>query len=243
MLKNSLLLITSVAALLPTLAMGLVGISWSVTNVPNSGLTDIAFPFSIANSPHKTGYFFAQQFNFMGQSDVGYAGLQPRPDSSGKAVIHAAFSSFIPGSTTGDSNCHNGADGGPGVSCSVEFFGTYADAYRIEIRNTQGTTWNGTLIDDTTGRRVHIGAYTLPSGTQGIQKNQVGFVEYYPWNSGTHNCASLPYTSMVFGIPTTSTNGATGSLADAYEYGDCVGKVGYKSQRTSAQGVQVSVGF
>jgi hypothetical protein len=67
MSKNSLLFFTSAVALLPTLAMGLVGISWSVTNVPASGLTDITFPFSIANSPHKTGYYFSQQFNFNGQ--------------------------------------------------------------------------------------------------------------------------------------------------------------------------------
>jgi hypothetical protein len=147
MSKNSLLLVTSAVALLPTLAMGLVGITWSVTNVPSSGLTDITFPFSIANSPHKTGYYFAQQFNFNGQSDVGYTGLQPRPDSNGKPVIHAAFSSFINGTTTTDSNCRPGADGGPGVSCSVEFSAPYKDAYQLVVRNTQGTKWDGAVVD------------------------------------------------------------------------------------------------
>jgi hypothetical protein len=156
-------------------------------------------------------------------------------------VIHAVFSSFIKGSTTTDGNCHNGADGGPGVSCSVEFSGPYENAYQLEIRNTKDTTWNGTVVDATTGRRVHVGSYTLPAGTQGIKGSQVGFVEYYPWNTGSHTCASLPYTSMVFGVPT-STTGAIGSLGNAYEYGDCVGKVAYKSSRIAA-GVEVSVGF
>jgi hypothetical protein len=62
-------------------------------------------------------------------------------------------------------------------------------------------------------------------------------------NAEMHTCALLPHTSVVFGVPTTSTNGATGSLSNAYEYGDCVGKVGYESHRTVAQGVEVSVGF
>jgi hypothetical protein len=242
MSKNSLLLIASAVALLPTFAMGLVGISWSVKNVPTSGLTDITFPFSIANSPHKTGYYFAQQFNFNGQSDIGYTGLQPRPDSGGRPVIHAVFSSFIAGTTTTDSNCQSSADGGPGVSCSTEFSAPYADAYQLVVQNTGGTTWSGTVVDTTTGNRVHIGSWTLPSGTQAIKGSQVGFVEYYPWNSGIHTCSTLPFTSMTFGVPTTTMKGATGSLSNAYEYGDCVGKVAYKSQRTP-QGVEVSVGF
>ena len=241
MSKNSLLLIASAVALLPTFAMGLVGISWSVTNVPPSGLRDITFPFSIANSPHKTGYYFAQQFGFIGQSDIGYTGLQPRPDSSGKPVIHAVFSSFIASTTTSDTNCHLGADGGPGVSCAVEFSASYADAYQLVVQNTGGTTWSGTAVDTTTGNRVHIGSWTLPGGTQGIKGSQVGFIEYYLWNDGqNHPCSTLPFTSMTFGVPTTTMSG--GSLGNAYEYGNCVGQVAFKSQRTS-QGDAVSVGF
>ena len=129
------------------------------------------------------------------------------------------------------------------MSCAVEFSAPYSNEYRLEIRNTDGMTWTGTAVDATTGRRVHIGSYTLPTGTKGISGGQDGFVEYYPWNSGTHTCQSLPYTSVVFGVPTTSTVGAgLGSLKNAYEYGDCVGKVAFKSHRTP-QGVEVSVGF
>jgi hypothetical protein len=72
----------------------------------------------------------------------------------------------------------------------------------------------------------------------------MGFVEYYLWNDGkNHPCSTLPYTSMVFGVPTTTTSGAIGSLRNAYEYGKCVGKVGFKTHRTSDQGAAVSVGF
>ena len=71
----------------------------------------------------------------------------------------------------------------------------------------------------------------------------MGFIEYYLWNDGkNHACSSLPFTSMAFGVPTTTTSGAIGSLTDAFEYGNCVGKVAFNSQKT-VQGVQVQVGF
>ncbi|KAG0063499.1 hypothetical protein BGZ89_009833 [Linnemannia elongata] len=228
----------------PSAVFALVGINWNVMNVPLSGLKDITFPFDISQAPHKTGYYFAQQFSFIGQQQhVGYTGLQPRLDSSGKPVIHAVFSSFIPGTTTTDSNCRIGADGGPGVSCAVDFSAPYSNGFSLVVENTGGTTWTGTSVDSTTGTRVHVGTWTLPSGTQGIARSQTGFVEYYPWNDGsTHPCSTLPYTWVTFGIPTSTAGGTKGDLSSAFEYGDCVGKVAFKNARTSA-GVQVQVGF
>lgn len=226
--------------LLPTFTEGLVGIDWKVSEAPSSGMVSITFPFSIAEAPHKTGYFFAQQFNFIGQSDVGYTGLQPRPDINGKPMIHAVFSSFIGGTTTTDTQCSSGADGGPGVSCAVDFSAPYTHIYNLEVQKTSGTTWSGTVVDIVTGERIHIGSYTLPSDTKGIQSSQVGFIEYYPWNDGqAHSCNTLPYTSVVFGVPMALT---AGSLGNAYEYGECVGKVNFRSARTLT-GVQVQVGF
>lgn len=128
----------------------LVGISWSVSNVSPAGLKDITFPISMPNAPHISGYYFAQQFNFIGQDDVGYTGLQPREDSGSSSVVHAVFSSFINGTTSSDSNCSNGADGGAGVSCAVDVDSTYADGYLLQIENTGGTSWTGTLIDSVT---------------------------------------------------------------------------------------------
>jgi hypothetical protein len=246
-MKTTYILAATVAFLLPTFTSGLVGISWSVTgliNEPSSGLTDITFPFSIGNAPHRTGYFFAQQFGFNGQSDVGYTGLQTRPDSNGRPIIHAVFTSFISGTTTDDANCQSGADGGPGVSCAVEFSAPYAGTFNLEVVNTEGTKWRGAAVDAVTGKRVHIGSYTLPAGTKGIKGAQDGFIEYYPWNDGqNHPCNSLPYTSVVFGVPMTTTIGAIGSIKNAFEYGDCVGQVGFKTHRTIEDGVEVSVGF
>ncbi|CAL5870334.1 uncharacterized protein PFLUO_LOCUS4570 [Penicillium psychrofluorescens] len=219
----------------------LVGITWNVADVPSDGLTDITFPISMPNAPHVSGFYFAQQFNFVGQSDVGYTGLQPREDSGSSSVVHAVFSSFINGTTSSDSNCSNGADGGAGVSCSVDVDSTYADGYELLIENTEGTTWTGTLVDSVTGTETHIGSYTLPSGSSGISGSQLGFVEYYPWNSGSHSCSDLPKTEVTFGAPTTS-GGEAGSLEAPYEYGDCVGEVDFEDSKTGS-GYDITVGF
>ncbi|KAF5856082.1 hypothetical protein ETB97_007882 [Aspergillus alliaceus] len=235
-------LLTAIIPLLP-FTEALVGLDWSVSNIPSTGLKDITFPISIANAPHKEGFYFAQQYAFNGVSDIGYTGLQPRPDANGASIIHAVFSSFIPGSTSNDANCHDGADGGAGVSCAVEIEASYANTYHLAVKNTQGTTWTGTLVDTTSNTETHIGEYTLPSGTGGIKKSQVGFVEYYPWNSaGGHTCDSLPYTNATFGTPTSTESGVQGTVSKPYEYGDCVGKVRFDVQEVDG-GYEVSVGF
>ncbi|KAF9018804.1 hypothetical protein BDZ89DRAFT_1094019 [Hymenopellis radicata] len=223
--------VASFIGLLPA-TRALVGSSWSVTNVPTSGLTDITFPITIVEADHISGYYFAQQFAFVGLSDVGYTGIQPRPNSGGKAVLHGVFSSFVPGSTTDDKNCHSGADGGAGVSCSVEWNGPG------ERR------WVGTAVDTVDGTRVHIGSYTLPAGSGGIKSSQQGFVEWYPWNGGEppNHCARLPYQKTIFGNPRTTHTGSVGTQSLSYEYGDCVGKVAFHTEKV-ASGVVNNCGF
>ena len=240
---TSLAFIASLIGLLSTVE-ALVALPWSVTNVPSSGLTDITFPLTIVAADHISGYYFAQQFAFVGSSDIGYTGLQPRPDGNGISVLHAVFSSFIAGSITTDPNCSSGADGGPGVSCSFEWNGVYNRTYDLEVKNTAGTTWVGTVVDTVTGQRIHIGTYTLPSGTRGIPGSQVGFVEWYPWNAGEppNHCALLPYQKTIFGNPRTTQAGSIGTQGLAYEYGDCVGQVAFHTEQV-ASGVENNCGF
>lgn len=245
-MKTSSHFLSAASALLPLLpaAQAQAYTSWEVADVPSSGLKDISFPMSIANAPHVTGFYFAQQFNFVGQDDVGYTGLQPREDSDSSSIIHAVFSSFIAGTTSDDDNCSDGADGGAGVSCAADIPATYDGTYQLKISNTEGTTWTGTLVHPNSGNESHIGTYTIPSGSGGITGSQAGFVEYYPWNSpDPHQCSDLPHTSIVFGSPTTSTEGAgDGRLGEGYEGGDCVGKVNFKTEQTSDT-VKITVGF
>ncbi|KAJ5750141.1 hypothetical protein N7533_007169 [Penicillium manginii] len=213
-MKTSLLQTTLLTTLLQT-TNALVGISWKVSNGPSNGLKDISFPIAMPNAAHKSGYYYAQQFSFAGQSDVGYTGLQPREDNGSNSVVHAVFSSFVAGTTSTDANCSDGADGGAGVSCAVEVSATYAHGYVLRVENTAGTTWTGTMVDAVDGTETHIGSYTLPSRARG--------------------------TDVTFGVPTSS--GGTGELGDAYEYGDCVGQVDFSTKRVDGDAVNVVVGF
>ncbi|KAF9557413.1 hypothetical protein CPC08DRAFT_736741 [Agrocybe pediades] len=239
----SLAFITSLLSVLPA-AHALIGTTWSVTNVPASGLTDITFPITIVEADHISGYYFAQQFGFVGLNDVGYTGIQPRPDRNGQAVLHGVFSSFVAGTTTTDANCHTGADGGPGVSCSFEWNGVYGRQYNFEVKTSGNRLWVGTAVDSVTGQRIHIGSFTLPIGSQGVKSSQVGFVEWYPWNGGEppNHCAKLPYQKTIFGNPTTTHAGSVGTQNLPYEYGDCVGQVAFQAARV-AGGVVNNCGF
>jgi hypothetical protein len=237
--------LASVISLLPV-AKALVGSGWTVTNVPSTGLSDITFPITIVEADHISGYFFAQQYQFMNSdSYIGYTGLQPRPNQNGKSVLHGVFSSFIAGSTTTDKNCAAGADGGPGVSCSVEWNGVYGRTYDLEVKRNGSSLWVSTAVDPLTGARTHIGSYTVPAGAGGIGGTQVGFVEWYPWNNGEppNHCARLPYQKTRFGHPRTTHTGSIGTQGLSYEYGDCVGQVAFHTQKGLNGGVENNCGF
>lgn len=236
--------ITLAALLSPTLCNALVGITWTAAKTtPSDGLRDITFPINMAQASHVSGYYHAMQFGFNNLGDVGYTGIQPRENVNGKSIVHGVFSSFAAGTLSTHPNCHTGADGGAGTSCAVEIPASYSPTYNFVIENISGTTWRGSMVDTTTGNTTVIGEYILPIIAGGIKPSQLGFVEYYPWNSGSHTCNQLPKTEVTFGIPTTKTSGAGPITLDAsYEYGDCVGSVAFKRSRTSA-GEVIDVGF
>ncbi|KAH7235299.1 hypothetical protein BKA59DRAFT_495909 [Fusarium tricinctum] len=215
------------------------------TTAPSTGLNDITFPMRMQGTPRASGHYFAQQFGFKGINDIGYTGLQPRPDKDGKQVIHAVFSSFQKGTTSQHKNCYSGADGGPGVSCAIDIFGDYSHLYHLTVRNIGGTTWRGTLTDTVTGKSNVIGEYKLPSSARKLKNGEAGFFEYYEWNDGTsnHNCKTQPLSRVFIGNPTSKTPGASGSaITKVYEEGECVKKLGLKATKT-AKGYQIQAGF
>ncbi|KAJ7676704.1 hypothetical protein DFH06DRAFT_976540 [Mycena polygramma] len=238
--------VVSLIGLLPA-ANALVGSSWTMTNVPATGLPDITFPITMVDVDRMVGYYFAQQFWFVGSNtSVGYTGLQPRPNAAnGSAVLHGVFSSFINGSASTDPHCKAGADGwAAGVSCSVEWNGVYGRTYNLEVKNGGGSLWNGTAVDTVTKERIHIGSYTLPASMGGVRSSQAGFVEWYPWNTKEpmNHCALLPYQETIFGNPNTTYPGCIGKQSLAFENGDCVGKVAFHTQAVVG-GVANNCGF
>ncbi|KID94396.1 hypothetical protein MAJ_09636, partial [Metarhizium majus ARSEF 297] len=206
---------------LPFSRCALCVLSWNISYVPPEGLRDISFPINLSRAPHVAGYHFAQRVKFYGQTSVAYAGLQPRQDmSSGATVLRGVFTSFINGTTTTDPNCSEGVDDGPGVSCARDFSGYHADTWDLIMTNTAGTTWDGKAVNYQNGTAFHIGTWTLPEGTGGIQGSQVGFMDYFPWNTNlSMTCADLPPTECTFSQPT------TGSSWNGYAVGSITGSV------------------
>lgn len=220
---------------------GNVSIGWSIPGTPADGLRDITFPMTVNKATaHQDGIYFAQQFGFTNAADVGYTGLQPRANSGGSERLSARFSNFVAGSTTNDPLCHEGADGGPGVTCAVDFDAVYGHRYDIKVERTGTDTWTGTARDTVTGKETHLGTYTLPAGSGNLRGSQGGFVEYY---AGIPSCAEMPRSDVVFGGPTSGDAGGLSGTARAnYEYSDCVGESGYHAEDDGA-GTHVTRGF
>ncbi|GAA2068625.1 hypothetical protein GCM10009801_17030 [Streptomyces albiaxialis] len=218
---------------------GNVSVGWSIGNTPSEGLSNITFPITVnPGTAHKEGIYFAQQYDFA--DAMGYTGLQPRENSGGKERMSARFSTFTAGATTSDPLCHEGADGGPGVTCAVDFDAVYGHRYDIKVERTGTDTWSGTATDTVNGRSTHLGTWTLPEGSGNLQGSQGGFVEYY---LGIPSCAEMPRSDVVFGGPTTTdAGGLSGTSKANYEYSDCVGESGYKAEPDGA-GTHITRGF
>lgn len=221
-MKTSALLGLTVA---PGFAFAGIGISWKFGEAPASGLNDVTFGFNVANAVHKRGYYYAQQFNFLNVSSVGYTGVQPQDDVDGKSRIRGVFSSFQKGATSTHPNCSDGADGGAGVSCGVTITHDLTNTFNCVVENIGGTTWRGTLVDSVTGDSTVIGEYTLPDGAGGIRNGQVGFLENFLANGNKNwKCHDSVPTEVSFYNPTSNTSGAgSGTVGKPYEYGSCVG--------------------
>lgn len=216
---------------------------WSIENVPEGGLKDISFPLAATGSNHTKHYYYAMQYPFIGHEDIGYTGLQPQEDKEdGTVQIRGVFSTFISGSTTDDKLCSEGADGGPGISCGLIFPGSYDHTYNMVIKNTAGTTWTGTAVDSVNGDKYHLGTYTLPTGSGGIEGGHMGFVEDYV---GVDSCSESPVGGVVVGVPfSDSVKNTSGVIKEPSESGTCVGSaVNWAAKQNADDTWSLSLGF
>lgn len=215
---------------------GNVRYEWEIPDAPKSGMTSLSMPITIhKDSAHVKSSYVSTEYSFTGQDNVGYMGLQPRADSAqGSARMLAVFSSFVPGTTSTDENCRDGADGGAGLSCSFEFDAVPGRTYEVEVKKTGKDTWTGTAVDTVKGERIHIGTYTLPAGSGKLENSQTGFVENFSNPSKT--CEGVQRIDVTIGRPHT---GNIQGRADApSEYGNCVDQANYSS---SVKGGQVRI--
>jgi hypothetical protein len=211
-------------------------LGWSIPEAPDTGLSEVTFPITVDTATaHRSGTYFAMQYDFTNQSDVGYTGLQPRPDVDGQERLHGVFSSFIAGTTSLDPNCSDGADGGAGVSCAVDFDATYGHEYDVTVSRTGTDTWTGAVVDTETGQATHIGTYRLPTGSGSLVGGQSGFVEYYDVPS----CAAQQRYDVTFGAPRSL--GVVGTTTYDHEYGECAGQ-GHTAVTEDGDGVRITRG-
>lgn len=140
------------------------------------------------------------------------------------------YSSFGNGSRVGDySRCYDGADHGPGASCSMEYDLKPGKWYTIESTVVQtyadgSHRWNGTLIEDTTGKRTYIASFITEKRyglLHALHPNQ--WLEWYHFNGDGKQPADricIPYFKVTFGkILARITGGTATAVPDAYEFG------------------------
>ncbi|MET7364303.1 hypothetical protein ABZS61_00485 [Streptomyces sp. NPDC005566] len=211
-------------------------LSWSISGAPSGGLTSLNFPITVnTGTAHITGTYFAMQYGFTGQSELGYTGLQPRPDANGHQRLRGVFSSFISGTTSTHANCSDGADGGAGVSCGVDFDAVYGHTFRVVVAQAGTDTWAGSVVDNNTGQQISIGTYRLPVGSGNLKASQAGFIEYYDVPS----CDQQQRYDVTFGGP--SSGSLSGTTTWSKEYGECAG-YGNTKVTTVGTGVRVTRG-
>jgi len=187
--------------------------------IPAQGLSEISFYLTIKDQPHRSTdvVYWSNQFSFKNGTG-GYTGMQPRPDVNGIPQGRALFSVFGGGATSNDQNCHSGADGGPGVSCSVSFGYVVGKTYQFQVMTTAPNVWQGTVIDTATGNSTHIGTWTLPASSGNLQKSQLAFTEFYGYYP---TCEALPSTSALFGPPTAANGALKGRYTSTWIQGKC----------------------
>ncbi|MGH1548816.1 RICIN domain-containing protein [Leifsonia poae] len=216
---------------------GNVAIDWSIPGAPAEGVPEIRFPMTVSPDAARVyGVYYAQQFVITNNPDGGYTGLQPRPDVDGVQRLRAVFSSFIAGSRSTDPNCSDGADGGAGVSCGVEFDAVYGHTYDLVVSKAADGSWIGTAVDTVDASEVHIGRWTVP-GDGLLTTTFRGFAEYY---AGVISCGEAPRMDVIYGGPT-APGGLTGVSTSGGEYSDCVGQANFTAT-TVGNGVRITRG-
>ncbi|KAK2757734.1 hypothetical protein FQN54_004703 [Arachnomyces sp. PD_36] len=227
-------------------AGGLAGLDWSIANTPETGLTDIVFPFTIESALPEEGYYFAQSFKFMnpppGSTGLSHVGLKPYHDIANSTYVLAVFSTSINGTESSDVLCYHPPHDG---YCFTAVEINHTDPYNIHVYPGDGEQhWGCSVTNSRTGDRWHIGSLEMPEGTGGIEGSESGFVEYKPWSlEPSEDCESLTYTSVVFGAPKTKTVGAgNGTIGKGYEKGVCKGEVDFETE-TTEEGTRIALGF
>ncbi|KAJ7222183.1 hypothetical protein GGX14DRAFT_558281 [Mycena pura] len=176
-----------------------------MTNVPSTGRTDITFPLTIVEADHISGYYFAQQFQFI-NSGIRYTG-QPRPSSTASSRTLSL-----------------------GAPRPMRTAALALTAARASLARVVWDVWSHIQLRGCVQRR-DMDRYRHRYASS--QVRFVEWNPWNSGEPPNH-CAKLPYQTTIFSAPFTSHSGSQGMEGLAYEYGDCVGQVAsytYRSRR------------
>lgn len=217
------------------------------------GHRNITFPITVHEmAPVKRGWYFAMQFRFLNadgsRGNMGYIGVQPRPNASGTGFhAYCPFSLFGSGGEIVDGDrCRLGADGGAGITCNskvaIEDF-QFGREYLFTVeQDDDEPTWRGYITDAVTGWHKQLGAWKVPEGQKGIQNYHLGFSE---WWLRLDSCGGLPYSRATYGRPYSSRPDWVGTFKpDPYEANKpCQGKSGFSWVRNTDGTITTQAGF
>lgn len=215
---------------------GLSQSTWTITNAPANGVSEISFPIRVNEAPVSKGYYFAQQFRIVG-ANLGYIGIQPLATSEKHAQL--IFSVFGSGTKPISSNCSGGADGGSGVSCSTVFTNfVRGTLYYFNVKQDANdkSLWHGSMSDGT--NEIPIGSWQITGSTKGINKTELGFIEYF---KSLPSCEKLPKISVQYHQPRIA--GYKTIITGPFEYGKCKGAANFAGFNTGRWMATHALGF
>jgi hypothetical protein len=192
---------------------------FKVDGAPKEGVDKLVYHTTVLTAQSATGYYWADQANFVHGGHAIYIGLQPRPQAQ---AYKAIFSVFGKGARGISEHTSNGADGGAGSSGSIVYPWVKGRRYALQmsmVRSDQAhddeTAWEGSVTDETTNQTTLIARYAVPASWGHLSPKSVFFAEYFPYNAakyhGEHPATrpEQPYGKVRVEAPAAWADGAT----------------------------------